>query len=77
MATTTWGRPKGTLRPDHGLLVTGVTLVAFGGILGLTGLSMGIIAMARLKVAQARAATTAGSTAWRDARLVPRVPAGA
>ena len=37
--------PGGAPRADFGLLIAGVTLVGIGGILGLTGLSVGVVAV--------------------------------
>lgn len=37
--------PGAAPKSDYGLLITGATLFGVGGILGLTGLSIGIIAV--------------------------------
>ena len=43
MTTVGEGRLSGARKADYGLLITGATLVGVGGVLALTGLSLGII----------------------------------
>lgn len=43
MTVLSQGHLSGARKADYGLLITGATLVGVGGVLGLTGLSLGII----------------------------------
>jgi len=43
--TTNSVYPGDAPRADYGLLIAGVTLIGIGGVIGLTGLSVGILAV--------------------------------